>query len=196
MGRLQHFHHTLLLCATTLLTGTGAFAQGIIDFDPARLLGGFEAASRFYQRFSFSALPFNHRWQDDLYTSNTPRTRYTLRLERGWQPHDGALRFNAGLAWQPPAAKGTYSDHYHLSLAPDADLLSDLSNPGLTPYLGLHWVPDARHRLDLNLDLGIRRSTGSGEARLDARDNAKRTPPSLDLLGLTPIMSIGLSYSF
>ncbi len=195
MGRLQHFRHTLLLC-TTLLTAASASAQGVIDFDPARLLGGFEAASRFYQRFSFSAIPFNHRWQDDLYTSNTPRTRYTLRLERGWQPHHGALRFNAGLAWQHPATDGTYGDHYHLSPTPDADPLSDLSDPGLTPYLGLHWTPDAQRRLDLNLDLGIRRGAEPGEAGLDARDDAKRTPPGLDLLGLTPILSIGLRYSF
>ncbi len=199
MGLLQPFHHRLaLLCAGLCLAGSAA-AQGVIDFDPARLLGGLDAASRFYSRFSFSSVPFNHRWQDDLYTSNTPRTRYTLRLERGWAPQRGALRFNAGLAWHGSGAVTTYGDRYHHLSDAGLDPLSQLTEPGLTPYLGLHWTPGAQQRLDLNLDLGVARGepgTGRDRPRLAPEPAAPRDRAGLDLLGLTPILSIGLRYSF
>lgn len=197
----------LLLCVPL----AGVQAESLDDFDVEDLISGDSAKSRFNHRFGYTG----NLYRDDLL--NEPREAEaeqdieSLSLVSDWHPRGGLFRLSAGLIYQEDRELSTYgAKPYRIPIQFNAAEIPLRGNreDGITPYLGLGWGSrlGSSERIGLNLDLGvlyepeatslIDSGSDTGLSLNSDKDWDDSLMKGLEELDLSPVFSLGVSYSF
>ncbi len=204
---IRHTQQGILMCLLFAVAATG-FAGPYADYGVSSLLKNSQLTQQFNQRFGFSSSLYH----DDLIAPSffeLQREIDTVSLLSDWHPRHGLFRLSAGVLYQPEDEKQKHrrASYQIPLLLPNIEAgFSGMATDGVSPYVGLGWGNNQSQgsKLGFNVDMGVLYQPD--ERLLDDqsvapyKENAESSGNnflrSLEDLELSPVFSLGVSYSF
>ncbi|MGF1643959.1 MAG: hypothetical protein ACFCUJ_09960 [Thiotrichales bacterium] len=203
------FVNSIAVTALVVLgLGTGV-ANGqpgsLINYDPIHLMADHDATERFHSRFAFSGRV------SPMILGGSSFDRDPIEIDRlgwftQWHPWRGGLHLSGALLYQDFSVSPSTDLDSVLGGRPrwSTDALLNHNAEGLTSYLGLGWATrfDAEKRFGMRVDMGLLSSdlnelSGSSHGGTTSnRMGFGRAFGDLDGDYVTPVFSLGMSYSF
>ena len=183
-------------------------AEPYVDYGVSGPLTDTQTTRQFNQRFGFSS----SLYRDDLLVPTPLELQQeldTVSVLSDWHPGQGLFRLSAGVLYHPGDEKQKrlrqpYQIQRYLPNIKSG--FSGVTTDGLSPYVGFGWGNDLwqRSKLGFNVDMGVlyqpdeRLLTEQGGLAFDTKAKSSDSDflRSLEALELSPVFSLGVSYSF
>lgn len=193
------------ICSASLSLSLGYTAEtpaSLIDYSPAAMLSGENPSHRFNLQFSYDRLNFACHARQSLMTEPSKPSGGSLVLEE-WRPWQGRFRLSAGVVYLRQYRGYTCPEFgAWASMEGEVDDQSRRVLENIMPYMGLGWDASwlSSDRLDFNVEAGVLYGAGddavSGYRPWRFAPAESSTLRQLDELELSPVFSLGVSYTF